>query len=104
MINESVDGWGDSSARREFTVTYHAPGVGDEVLDSQGKLSRNEDDRTYALDDLHGSDSDKFSDKVANEGVIVSEKLTEYYRPEVGIDLPEIKRYAYEIVFKQKFH
>ena len=62
LINESVDGCGDSSARREFTVTSHAPGVGDESLDPQGMLSRNEDDRNYELDDLHGSDSDKFSD------------------------------------------
>ena len=62
MINASVDGCGDSSARREFTVTSHAPGVGDEALDSQGKLSRNEDDINYELDDLHGSDSDQFSD------------------------------------------
>ena len=45
LINESVDGCGDSSARREFTDIFHAPGVGDEALDSQGKLSRNEDDR-----------------------------------------------------------
>ena len=62
LINESVDGCGDLSARREFTVTSHAPGVGDEALDSQGKLSHNEDDRHFALDDLHDSDSDKFSD------------------------------------------
>ena len=62
LINESVDGCGDSSARREFTVTSHAPGVGDEALDSQGKLNRNEDDINYELDDVHGSDSDKFSD------------------------------------------
>ena len=62
LINESVDRCGDSSARREFMATYHAPGVGDEALDSQGKLNRNEDDLDYELDDLRGSDSDKFSD------------------------------------------
>ena len=62
LINESVDDCKDSSARRAFTVTSHAPVVGDEALDSQGKLSNNEDDRNLALDDLHDSDRDKFSD------------------------------------------
>ena len=40
LINESVDDCRDSSARRAFTVTSHAPGVGDEALDSQGSCVR----------------------------------------------------------------
>jgi len=62
LINESVDDRRDSSARRAFTVTSHAPVVGDEALDSKGKLSKHVDDSNFALDDFHDSDSDKFSD------------------------------------------
>ena len=52
----------DTSARRELTVTSHAQNVGDEVLESEGKLSKNDDDINCVLDDLHDSESDKFSD------------------------------------------
>ena len=62
LINESVDDCTHSSARRAFTVTSHARVVGDEALDSEGKLSKHVDDSNFALDDFHDSDSDKFSD------------------------------------------
>ena len=62
LINQSVDGCGESSARRELTVTSHAPNVGDAAFDSEGKLSKHNDDINFARDDLHDSDRDKFSD------------------------------------------
>ena len=62
LINQSVDGCEEVSARRELTVTSHAQNVGDEVLESEGKLSKNDYDIHFALDDLHDRDRDKFSD------------------------------------------
>ena len=74
LINQSVDGCGESSARRELTVISHAQNVGDEALDSQGKLSNHDDDVNVSLEDLHDSDSDKLSDTgYMNDQEIISE-------------------------------
>ena len=62
MLNERVDDPTDSVARRACTVIPHAQVVGDEALDSQGKLSHKDDDSNLALDDFYDIQSDKFSD------------------------------------------
>ena len=62
VLNERVDDVTDPIARRACTVIPHAQVVGDEALDSQGKLSHKDDDSNLALDDLYDTHSDKFSD------------------------------------------
>ena len=59
LTNQGVDGCEEVS--RELTVTLHAQNVGDEVFESEGKSSEN-DDISLTLNDLHDNDSDKFSD------------------------------------------
>ena len=62
MLNERYDDITDSIARRACTAISHAQVVGDEALDSQGKLSHKDDDGNLALDDFYDTHSDQFRD------------------------------------------
>ena len=61
LNKEGVDGCEEVSARHALTVTSHAQNVGDEILESEGKSSDNDDDINLALDDVQDNEGDKFS-------------------------------------------